>query len=372
MAADDLTLTIGGQIYGGWTEISVTRAITQMASTFSVAVSERWLGQGVAWPIKPWSSVEVRIGEDLILTGTVDEYAPSYAASSHGVRITGRSKTSDLVDCSPEIDGGQFKGYRLDAIARAVAKIFGLNCIVRPGVKVGDPFPDATIERAETAYEFIERLCRVRSVFACDDEAGNLVLAVAGGGRSAGALVEGGNILAASARFNVSKRFSKYIVRTQRGLAPWTDLNGGEDGGGGEEVAVDVIGTAIDTGCPRYRPHVTMGEAALTSAQAAARAKWQALVATGKGSEANITVPGWRQPDNSLWVINQQVPVISPRLGLDRALLTASVTYSLRPGEGRRTTMVLGPPEAYTPDPVVVKTGPADMWHDVNGVKVKE
>ena len=355
---DDLTLTVNGRVYGGWTEASVTRSITQMAGSFNIAVSERWFGQDRAWAIEPWSAVQVRIGDDLILSGYVDDYQPSYGPAAHSVRVLGRSKTADLVDCSPEIDGGQFKGYKLDAIARAVCNLFGLGVVVQ--ADMGDGFPAATIERAETAYEFLERLCRLRGVFATDDETGNLVLTRAGTTRASGSLREGDNILSASAKLSVAKRFSKYVVRTQHGVtADW------------DQVVTDVMGASTDGGCPRYRPHVAMGESQLTPAQASARARWQAVYATARGLQASVTLQGWRQPDGSPWRVNQIVPVVSPMLGLDRELLTAAVTTSLKDGEGRRTRLTLGPVEGYTPDPVQVQKTKGDgvsTWNDVQKV----
>jgi hypothetical protein len=46
------------------------------------------------------------------------------------VRITGCSKTEDIVDCTPDIRGGQFAGYKLDAIARAIASLFKIDVVV--------------------------------------------------------------------------------------------------------------------------------------------------------------------------------------------------------------------------------------------------
>ena len=362
---DDIVLTIDGMVYCGWTQMRVERAITQFASTFEIAVSERWLGRSNPWPIQPWSCCQVFIGGDLVLTGYVDCYNPSYSATAHTVRIAGRSKTADLVDCTPEINGGQYNGWKLDAIARGICAKFGINVVVQ--TDVGDPFPDATLDRCETAYEFLERLCRLRSVFACDDPFGNLVLTTAGSQPSAGALVEGENILNASAILSVAKRFSKYIVRNQHGLT--SDCDG--------EVLVDIEGVAYDNGCPRYRPHSVMGESMLTPDLAQKRAMWQAIVSTARGTQAQITVPGFRQPDGSLWQINQMVPVRSPMLGLDRVLLTASVAFDLTNDGGQRTHFSLGPVEGYTPDPAQVrlhkgKGAGADRWADVNGISANQ
>jgi prophage tail gpP-like protein len=57
-----------------------------------------------------------------VLTGCIDNYLPEVEADRHAVRITGRSKTEDIVDCTPDNQGGQFAGYKLDAIELEVGE----------------------------------------------------------------------------------------------------------------------------------------------------------------------------------------------------------------------------------------------------------
>ena len=357
-------LTIGRTAFAGWTALRVTRGIDRMAADFDISVTEGTAGM----VIPPFSPCTLSIGKDLVLTGYVDVRDPSYDADMHLVHISGRSKTEDLIDCSPEITGGQFKGYSLDAIARAVCQPFGIGLVVQ--TEMGDGFDDATIERAETGYAFLERLCRLRGVLACDDAAGNLVLTRAGSQRAAGSLVEGQNIRRARAPINVSKRFSKYIVRTQHGIT--ADV---------EDVVTDIEGIASDSGCPRYRPHACMGESQMTQAEAQARAMWQAVFATAKGLQVEISVAGWRQSDGSLWQENQIILVVSPALGLNRDLLVVSVSFEVSEHRGKMTHLTLGPVEGYTPNPAQVrlhrnKCGKGGKtktnWDDVHGIKSGE
>ncbi len=165
-----------------------------MATDFNIAVSERFLASARDFPLGPFQECTVAIGGDPVLTGYIDNYLPEVEADRHAVRVTGRSKTEDIVDCTPDIAGGQFAGYKLDAIARAIAGLFKIDVVVQ--TDVGEPFPDATIERHETGFAFLERLCRLRSVLATDDEQGRLVLTRAGNDRAHDALLQGpgGNV----------------------------------------------------------------------------------------------------------------------------------------------------------------------------------
>lgn len=362
--SDEISLVIDGQEYTGWNELNISRSLKESAATFDVAVSERWAGIGSApWQILPFKEVIVYVGEDPVLSGYVESYEPSYGASEHSVRIGGRSRTCDLVDCMPDVGTGQFSGYTLDAIARTLCGYFGVGVVVQ--CDVGDPLTDATLEKTETAFSFLDKLARLRSVLLTDDVNGNLVITQAGSQGSAGALIEGQNILTASAKLAGNERFQQYVVLSQTPVAQ-----------NGDDSQPQVTGSATDPGCPRNRRYVEMAENPSSKDQAADRAKWRALHNFGASTEATITVTGWRQPDPSggpsgpLWDTNLLVPVTSPFLAIDRQLLIGKVEFQLDESGGRRTVLTVAPPEAFTPEGAAPPGGTGDTdqsWN--NGPK---
>jgi prophage tail gpP-like protein len=358
---ETFTLTVDGQRYERWEEIRVTREIDRMCTDFNIMVSERFLADTTDFPIAPFMPCTVAIGADVVLTGYIDNYLPEVEADRHAVRITGRSKTEDIIDCTPDIQGGQFAGYKVDAIARAIGQSVGkpYPIAVVVEVDVGEAFPDATSERHETGFAFLERLCRLRSVLATDDEKGRLVLTRAAAKRATDALLQGpgGNVQWAAGVFSGARRFSHYKVKAQqsvhgstspsqswRGVQPGSVNAASADEGAEDEFAdegdavagdaqvpvlTEVEGTATDPGVPRYRPHVMMGESALDGPGAMRRAVWQAKYTAARGTQARIIVSGWRQSDGSLWRINHLVPVRIPFLSLDMELLIAGVSHVL-------------------------------------------
>ena len=379
-----MTLTVNGQRFERWEEIRVTREIDRMCTDFNIAVSERFMASASDFPLAPLQECTVAIGSDPVLTGYVDNYLPEVEADRHTVRITGRSKTEDIVDCTPDIAGGQFAGYKFDAIARAIASLFKIDVVVQ--TDVGEPFPDATIERHETGFAFLERLARLRSVLMTDDEQGRLVLTKAGNDSAHDALVQGqgGNVQYASAVISGARRFSHYKVKAQQtvhgttsptsswqGVAPAgsagaASADEGEEDDFAEEgdavagdaqipVQTDVEGEARDPGVPRYRPHVVMAESTADGPTAMQRAVWQAKYNAARGTLARVIVPGWRQSDGSLWRLNQLVAVRIPFLSLDMELLIAGVSYQLTAQRGRHTELTVGPADGYQPDPGQVR-----------------
>jgi len=339
----DMALTARGMVYSDWIGIKFERGIDRLSSSFDIAVSERWAVDNAPWQIRPFDPCTLKIGSDLVLTGYVDAYLPEFSATSHGVRIGGRSRTEDLVDCMTELDGSQFTGYRLDQIARAVCKPFGIDVVVK--ASVGEAFPDATIEDCETAFRYLERLGRLRGVLLSDDAQGRLVLTTAGSERAKDSLVQGQNILRAKAQLSAHHRYSRYIVHSQNPIDTY----------GEEQVETQGKAIALDPAVPRYRPHISHAESLLDQAGMEARAKWQAAYAGGRSVEAEITVRGWRQSDGTLWRENLLVPVFSPFLEIDRELLISKVTYLCDNEGGVRTTLTVGPAEGFTPDPGEVR-----------------
>jgi prophage tail gpP-like protein len=360
--------------------------LDRCATDFDLSVSERWPGQDEPWQITPYSECVVSLGPDPVLTGYVDAYRPGYDRASHTVRIHGRSRTEDLIDCTPDIQSGQFAGYTLEAIARSICALFKIEVVVlTDAAKV--IVADAKLERSETAWTFLERLCRLAGVPATDDERGRLVLTRAGDKRSSGALVQGQNILRAQAVWDVHKRFSDYFVKGQHGVGgaktggldlsqlhgpgPATSSSGGgtapggvapdgdawdvEEAGESGTVLTTQTSASHDAGVPRYRPHVSMAESQLTQEGMALRANWQRAFAYGRSWQVHIDVVGWRQPDGRLWALNELIPVTSSFLALDRDLLIAQVEFALDDRGGRITRLMLGPVEGYTPDPGQVK-----------------
>lgn len=354
--SDAVELLVGGSIFSGWTEFRVSRAMDRAAGDFDLSVSERWPGRDEPWRIQPFDAVEIRLGSEAVLTGYVDIVAPETDAKTHRVRIRGRSKTCDLVDCTPELRGTEFRGATLPAIARALAQPFGVDVVSE--APDGAPFGVEAKEKTDTAWRTIERLSRLRGVLCHDDEQGRLVLARAGERRAAGSLELGRTLLAASARIDVSKRFSRYVTMTQRQTAAAVARDADGDVADSDEaerpnagVQVSVTGIASDPAVPRYRPKIFRAEGSGDTAFARDRALWAAATARAKSLQVEATVQGWRKADGALWRLNELVKIKADWLRLDHDLLVIGTEFTLGQ-DGRRTRLTLTPREALLPEPL--------------------
>ncbi len=125
--SDDLTLTIGGRSISGWDSIRVTRGIERCPSDFDLSLTERFPGEASALVVQPGDACAVSIGGDLVVTGYVDQFHPSITPTSHMIRVSGRGKCQDLVDCSAEWPNGQISGSSALQIAQNLAKPYGIS-----------------------------------------------------------------------------------------------------------------------------------------------------------------------------------------------------------------------------------------------------
>lgn len=338
----DVRLRIEGRDYAGWTEVRVTRSLETLTGSFALAVSERWAGQEAAWPIQDEDACEVRIGDAVVLTGCVDTRTRSLDATSHAFRVEGRDGSGALVDSSAVLDRWEFAQVGVRALATALAAPFGIAVAVQAGI-ADPPHVKLVVNPGETAFEVLDRVCRLVGAIPMADGQGGIVLTRAGTRRTTTAIVEGVNLLTGERTTDAIKRYRRYLVLGQQA---GTDLLYGA-------TAASVKAEAQDPGVRRAaRVLVVRPEGAVDVAFATARARWEARVRAARADTCTVTVQGWQQADGTLWPVNAIVPVRSGLLGLDGDRLITEVTHTLTGDEGTRTTLTLVPPGAFETEPM--------------------
>ena len=350
-------LYVGTEIYGGWQRVSVTRSIEQIANGFELGVTERWPGQSVSRPIRPGEKCSLKLDDDTVITGYVDDAEPSFGKQAHSLTVKGRDATGDLVDCSAIHKAGQWTNAPLDRIARDLCAPFGIK--VKVETDVGKPFSSYNIQEGETAFECIERAARLKAVLLISDGEGNLVITRAGKTRAETALVEGENILDGRGQFSWKERYS---IITVKGQERATDDFFGEHAAGPSA-------SARDDAITRYRPLIVLAEAHGAGATLRDRATWERNVRMGRGNRGTISVQGWRDGAGKLWQPNTLVTVTSPMLWLDQAeMLIVGCTYTLD-DNGTRTTLAIARREAFD---LVAGIGASKLSRKLNDKEERE
>lgn len=349
--AEPITLRVDGQIYGGWQKVRITRSLRDIAGDFELSLTRKW-NNASEIVIKPLSACTVHIGNDLVLTGYVDDFIPSYDAHEVSWVVSGRSKTSDLVDCSAIFKAGSWSNVKLEQVARDIGAPFGIEVVVECGL--GDAFPRVTIEQGESCFELLDRLAKQRGILLTTNEQGQLVLTQASNTPMGASLILGENILAARGNFSMRDRASEWIVKgsSYAGGATWD--NASPSTIGGQKAIIK------DPDVTRYRPRIIIAEDVTTVAGASKRGQWQKQRSIGEGTQTEITVAGWRiqgieGDQGPLWRINRMCPVKDEIQGLDESWLIVSVTLMESDKNGREAILNLTPREAMLIPAEVVK-----------------
>ena len=341
MKKPDVRLEINGVKYGGWTKISIRRGIGQVAGTFELSITERWPGQPIPAKIELGASCVVTVDGAPVITGYVDDVAPSYNAASHTVSVTGRDKTCDLVDCCPP--STQLKGATLAAVARSLAAPFGIEVVDETGVGV---VPGFKTNPGDTVFETPEQLARAKGVLLTTDGRGRLVICRASKKKAATVLELGKNVFEGKGKFSMRDRFSSVTVIGQTAA---TETWNGKSASQQKTVVTDAA-------VPRHRPLVLVADQEHQGANK--RAQWEVNVRYGKGNQATYTVYGWKDGD-ALWMPNVLARIVDPFMGLEATWLVGSVGWTLDE-RGYRSELTLNPPEAFDVEPVSPKKGKKD------------
>lgn len=330
----EIQLIIGGTAYMGWQELEVVRSIDTLAGRFKLKLTSIH-----PLPAPRGKECELFINGKRIIFGYTFTINVDVSKNRHVLTIAGRDKTADLVDSDVLVESQELHGLTLRELVETIIKPFGV-----PAIFETDPpekFKKFSFQQ-ESAFEAIERACRMRGVFPSSDADGNLVIRAYGATRSDVGLVMGENVLQASAGYDDTDRFSVYQVFGQQ---PGTD-------GVDEEAAAGPSGTARDLAVTRYRPKIIIAEAAVDSGLAQQRAEWEATVRAAKAVGLTVVVQDWSQTEGGeLWRENLLVRTNVPQLGINGDMLVREVTYTLNDDEGTLTSMALVRPDAYKKQP---------------------
>lgn len=387
----DLRLRVGGHEYVGWKDIAVTTGLDSIAGRFSLSVSERWSLNGQRWTIREDDACAVAIDDTTLITGYVDRRRMALAVGEHSFGVEGRDVTGNLVDCSAVLKQWEFANMPVLDLCRLVAKPFGITVSLQPGLvdkaigtatptrgtakpraggspsgvgsagrahaqELGHPNAKFTINPGDSAWEVIDRSCRMVGVLAVSDGLGGVLLTRAGSLRATTALVEGENILQASADYDNSRRYREYLVRGQASTSILGDA----------QVAAGVSGSAQDLGAREGRVLLIRPEGQVTTAFARRRAEWEATTRAARSSEIDVVVQGWTQGDGALWPLNALVDVRLPSLHVDAEMLIVQRTFR-KSDAGTLTQLHLMRGDAFLPEPTLAPTGGSNVLAGILG-----
>jgi prophage tail gpP-like protein len=319
-----ITVSAGGSSLSGMFSISISMSIEEAVRTATMDASDF----GGSSPFMPDVPVTISAGGEVILTGYVRDFEPSYDADSWSSSVSFVSKTVDAVEASILHPTGFAKKKHLGDIAKEFDTL-GI------GVEVDESFPvepNHFINPGASWFDEIEPLARAQSAFIYDTAQGKLKIRKKPGGRHSGGLRQGGNIVAGSAKLTGNGRFNPVIVR-------------GQSTSGDGRGALQLEARAQDSGVKRQRPRIIIDDAETNSGRLKGRAERQVKRAAGYSREATIETIGWRDAGGKIWTPHYLVYLDTPRLYVTQMMGIKTVTLTQNSG-GTHASLTLADPKA--------------------------
>lgn len=340
---DELYLDVRGRALHGWDRIRITRGIERMPSDFDISIMDYYPGDEQQQLVSPGDPCVVKLGDEVVITGYVDRWCPSIRPNQHQIRVTGRGKCQDLVDCSAEWESNVMTGLDALAMSQRLAAPYGID--VTSDVTGLQPAPQFTINWGESSQEIIDRVCRWSALLAYDLPDGNLYLTRVGTKKAASGVVQGENIQAADYQSCMDQRFSDYVGLSMS-VTPLYEVGSSVEYGG------TFLASAQDPEKMRHRKKIDIIESTMIANGVAQQyIDWEMNRRYGRSKALRVVVDSWRDKSGKLWEINTQIPISIPVFNItDMYWLLAEVTFT-RDQRGTTAELILMPPEAFTVEP---------------------
>lgn len=352
----DVRLIVNGTRHGGWKSIAISRSIESISGTFSLTISDKWIGQKTPWPILEEDRARVEIDGDPVIDGYVDAREIEIGPTNRDLSYNGRDKSAALVDNSVLLDGRRWTFRKLGVveIARQLSQPFGITVSTQQGLVLPEPARKTVVSPGDSAFEVIARAAAQAGVLVVGDGLGGITVTRAET-RKVEPLILGTNIKTIGVSYNAAERFARYVLVTQTA--------GTDTASGG---ATRIRAEASDLGVRRTdRVLVIRPETGMPIVTGRRRVNWEANVRRGRAQTVTVTVQGWRQQNGDLWPVNALTEVEAVEAGVNGPLLISRVDYSTSIGEGQIARLTLVDPLTFSPEPVNTKAATSGGWKEL-------
>jgi prophage tail gpP-like protein len=332
MIDEIVTLVVGGQRLSGFEEVNVTRSTNQAAITFGLkATNPSWHQD--AWALRLGAKVELYSNGDLLCRGYIDNYEADHGeGASHEVRVSGRSKAADAIDCPPaKHKTGRIEGKNLEEVAREFDE-FDVGYKADVELK---PIPKVQRHPLEPLHQTLAREAYKQGLLLVGQPDGSVLITRAGTKRHAGALVEGHSpIKRYGVKFSAEGKHSDIIVKGQRAL-----------GTSPKDLRQEV--KEYDPEVGRYRPLIIFLEGDGTEKELKNRAQWERLRRQGEGTSITVTASTWRDEAGNLWDPGRLMAVRLPSERVDQDMTLSSVTFRQSVSGGTTAELTFVDPRSH-------------------------
>ena len=325
-----------GLKFGHWTAVNITRSLGNIAAGFNLSlVNPSGLGERVR--LFSGDLVEIDVNGIGLLKGFVGPLSVGFGNGSETLSVNGYEMTCDLVDCSST--------KQLEWIEKTAGKIvsdicseFNVNFYNPQSVDFGKPIESFSIDPGTKAVDAIAKICRVRGLLPCSNGMGEVFVIKPSDCPRGPKLVQGGNIVSASATYNSNALYSDYYVY-------------------GSGKAKKKIQAHRHDPSVRTRPLVILDTDAVDKNSVEARADWELSIRRARGISYNVNLKGWMRDESHIWEPGLICSIDAPALLVDDPvdMLVSKVNYSFDVSNGGSVALTLVPVDSFEPAPEEIK-----------------
>ncbi len=328
---DDVSVLIDGKTHSQWESYDIDSDLLLAADAFQVTIGLK--DKQMPDFVQPWSVVEVKVGNNTVLTGRVDQIEDAVNKKSHSLNLSGRDYAGILVDCAAPIFSTRLS--TLQEIAAKVIRPLGLTKI-RIDADSTRTREKISVEPGDRAWDVLAHAAEANGLWPWFSPDGTLVI---GGPDYSNPPVatlvmrrdgKGNNIESITRSRNVVGHFSQLTVLGQ--------THGTETEGGKHALSAMVK----DDGAKFYRPQIVVDHEVDNAGVAKDRAR--KLLADGMLSALDLTivVSGHRITKNGLlWEPGQRIQVESEPHGINDIYFLIGRRFKKNRSEGTTTELRL-------------------------------
>ncbi len=300
-------LQIGDFKYAGWENISISKSMESIADTFQMEIFK---GDEVV--IEDDTAVKVLVDDEVFLTGYVDDTTIEISDTARPLKITGRSKPCDLVDCNIS-ENKQYNKQNAKQIIKDLAFSFGIDVSSDFGFELLDIY---STKVGETYFNTINRLCKQTNMMPISDKLGNIKL-IKNDNKTISRAIKDKDLKSIRYFQARKNRFNSYTYKKEGIVTDITD------------------GTQKDDSVKRFRPFVAINTEEKTNVDLA---KWKKNSNAVKSVLLEVVIYGWDIEINTIVKIESSV--------VNNSFLVKSVVYK-KSGSGTVASATLVSKDLY-------------------------
>lgn len=325
-----VSILIDGKVHQQWESYDIESDLMVPADAWHVSIG---LGANQLPDfVMPWSEVVVKIGNDVVLNGRVDEISDDIDKTSHQLSISGRDRAGVLVDCAAPIFV-----TRQSSLSEIVAKVVRPLGITKIKIDAASTRTreKINVEPGDKAWDVLQNVAEANGLWPWFSPDGTLVI---GGPDYSAAPVaslvmrrsgKGNNIESLTRVRNIINQYSQVTVL---GQTHGTELEQGKNA---------LSATAKDSTATFSRPLIVVDHECDSTSVALDRAR--KLLADSQLSSFTLIakVQGHRTESGVLWQPGQRVNILSEPHGVNGTFFIMARRFTGGRSQGTFTELTL-------------------------------